>query len=728
MWEGHLPVLVYPYKMPLQRDPVLFRGKPAVPFETRRKDQSIELTKYVQAKDSGTHIMFGPSLLDPAALRDVKIPVVITEGEKKMLAAESAGISAIALPGVTQWHVKGERSLHPYFVHLALREREVMLCFDCDALSNKDVRKQELAFGRALQAIGARVYIVRFPPSAPKLDDFLATHELSELHDLFDDARKNGQLPPDTTMAGASDENWAPVLPKLRRDAESNLPIKDVDNIARVLMLHPAWAGVLAFDARRERQIFQLVPPFADDMAVERATVPRPLIDSDVTRVGDWLVAQGCLGWATQPQPSQLERAIALTCERNRIERVRDYLIALVWDQVPRLDTMAPVYFGAKDTTYTRTVVAKWMLSAVARVRTPGCQVDHVLVLEGKQGIGKSTALRTLAGDDNFSDSLPDITTKDALEHCIGPWIIELAELDHMKKSEVSTLKAFVSQRAPAFRSAYAHRTMEHPRRCVFAASTNESSYLVDPTGGRRFWPIECLRIDTDGLARDRDQLWAEALHRVRAGESWHITDPEVRAQAEEEQADRRQVDPWHEVVGPFLKTRKVVTIGDVLDHLGFGPEETVPSSFSSYVRPASTSTRKGWKYDQRSSNRVSAILRELGWVRRQVRIGGERVWKYVLDDPPGTTSGNTGDIVGTAQLFDIKGKSPVSPVSPLDPYGVTSDLSPSLNSSSSLKNSGDTGDSNDKAVNPDTCAVTTASPVDPPTGDAADPRPRRRL
>lgn len=750
-WEGHLPVLVFPYWLPLQRDPVLVRGKPAKAFEVPQKDRSVKLAKYVQAKDSGAHIMLGPSLVQGAAAQDVSIPLVITEGEKKMLAAESAGFSAIALPGVNQWHLKGEKRLHFYFVHLALVARVVFLCFDADSLQNKDVRKQELEFGRALEAAGARVFIVRFPAHASKLDDFLATHEITELHQLFEDAKKRGALPPDTSSAGASSEDWKDVFKKLRIDDEKGGPFKDVDNITRVLMFHPTWQGVLAFDARKEQQVFQKQPPFADDLAVDKAQIPRPLIDSDATRIAAWLVAQATLGWTLQPQPSQIERAVAAACERNRIDRVKDYLVALVWDNVPRLDSMGPTYFGTEDSPYTRTVFAKWMLSAVARVRRPGCQVDHVLVLEGEQGIGKSTALQKLAGgEENFSDTLPDISTKDALEHCVGPWIIELAELDHMRKSEVSALKAFISARAPRFRHAYAHRTTDHPRRCVFAATTNEGGsggYLTDPTGARRFWPVECKKVDTGAIERDRDQLWAEALHRVRAGEAWHITDPGVHADAQEEQASRRQVDPWMELIAPFLRSRKIVTISEVLDHLGFGPDEHVPSGFGSYQRAP---VKKGWKYDQRSSNRAAAIMRELGWTRRQLRVDGERVWKYVREEgvkrgAEGAKPGSpvTGDTVVTSKTLDFIGKSPPSPVSPLDPYSnvharapdastgaavpdPSLSLDPSFNSS--LTYSGDTGDSSDLARDTDTSPATSSSPPAEAAGDTAAKRPRRKL
>jgi len=746
-WEGRLPVLVFPYRIPFQRDPVLVRGKPAKPLEERQRDGSIKLVKYAQAKETGTHLAFGPSLLEGPALRDPSVPLWLTEGEKKMLAAESHGLSCIALPGVHQWHIKDERTLHPYFSHVALVGLIVYLAFDADALSNNQVRKQELEFGRALEGAGARVYIVRFPKDAPKLDDFLATHELSELYQLMEEARANGRLPPDTSRVAPSEE-WKPVFEKLRLDADTSLPIKDVDNITRILMFHPAWEAVLAFDARRERQIFKRQPPFASDVTVDKAAIPRAVTDTDVVRVADWLVGQTCLGWSMQPKTTQLEQAISIVCERNRFDAVRDYLVGLKWDETPRLDQMATTYFGAKDSSYTRAVMSKWMLSAVARARTPGCQVDHVIVLEGLQGIGKSTALSILAGSDYFSDTLPELG-RDAHEHCVGPWIIELAELDHMRKSEVTALKAFISARAPRFRSAYARRTVEHPRRCVFAATTNEGSYLADSTGNRRFWPLECERADCEALQRDRDQLWAEALYRLRNGESWHITDPEVCAEAEEEQAARRQVDPWHPLVVQFVKGRRHVTVGDVLDYLGHGPDEqTTPRGFGSYQQPSREPRGKAWSYDQRSANRVAAILRELGWVRRMVSVDGCRVWRYETQGKKGpkcTTRGDSGARVVEGQAPETNGDSPLSPVAPVDslyttcardadtdtpagtqPPDVHGDVSTHQSHLSIKQYSGATGDSGESVEDTDTSPCTTPAPLSGIVVQDEKPRPRR--
>ena len=202
-WEGHLPVLVYPYHLPFSRDPVRFRGKPAKPFESAREDGSVSLQKYVEAKGSPVHLYFGPSLLEGRALKDAAIPLWITEGEKKCLSAESHGLACLAVSGVNQWHEKGQKTLHPDFAHVALEGRHVMLAFDRDALSNRLVRDQEIALGRMLIAAGARVFVVRFPEDAPKLDDFLARHELTELAALVEDAKKRGEIAKEIRSSGA---------------------------------------------------------------------------------------------------------------------------------------------------------------------------------------------------------------------------------------------------------------------------------------------------------------------------------------------------------------------------------------------------------------------------------------------------------------------------------------------------------------------------------------------
>ena len=721
-WEdGRLPAWTVDAFIPFHRDPVLSRAKPARPLEIKQRDGSVRFAKYAQPKKSGVHVFYGVSLRTTDALTDVSVPIWITEGEKKCMAAESAGLCCLALFGVSQWHLKGEKTLHPELAHIQWCGRKVYVGFDRDAATNHQVRKEELALARALEAAGAIVRIVRFPEDAPKLDDFLATHERTEIAELIADADKHGQVPPDTT---APDEAWRPVFEHLRLDPTTGRPIKDTDNVVRILKHHPLWAGALGYDVRGQRQLFLREPPVLPDVAVKMSGVPREITDGDLARVADWFSRQTCLGWKTQPNAAQTGQAILMACEQTRVDTVRDYLVGLVWDGKPRLDRMAIDYFGADDTEYTRTVMAKWMLSAVARVRQPGCQADHALILEGEQGLRKSTALRILAGDENFSDSLPhDLTSKDAKEHLCGPWIIELAELAALRRAEVEGIKSFITCRTDRFRPAYGRRTVAQPRRCVFAGTTNGTEYLRDGTGNRRFWPIKCTRIDLEALVRDRYQLWAEALVRVRAGEPWHITDERLAETVADEQAARREVDPWHELVREFVTSKRVVTVVEVLEHLGEGPEDL------GYER---RKARKS-QFDQRAANRVSTILTELKWVRRQARIGKTRVWRY--EAPTGvTTPDESGDTVVTGQVGEDKAKSPVSPVSPVHWANLSAEEPARTSCASSVSNhastkdsaesTGDSGDSGDSVEIPDPYGVTSVSPVSAGSGDTGQPKP----
>ena len=223
-----------------------------------------------------------------------------------------------------------------------------------------------------------------------------------------------------------------------------------------------------------------------------------------------------------------VSRSVGAVAREITVHPVRDHLGALAWDGVPRIETWACRYLGAEDTAFNRSVGALWLISAVARIFRPGVKADHMLVLEGPQGARKSTALKILAGEDWFTDELPDLGSKDAAMHMQGVWIIEIAELDAIGKAEVSRIKAFLTRTTDRFRPPYGRYTIEVPRQCVFAGTVNPDTYLRDETGNRRFWPVRCGTIDIDALARDRDQLWAEAVARFRAGAIWWLETPEL--------------------------------------------------------------------------------------------------------------------------------------------------------------------------------------------------------
>jgi predicted P-loop ATPase len=202
----------------------------------------------------------------------------------------------------------------------------------------------------------------------------------------------------------------------------------------------------------------------------------------------------------------------------------------------------------------------------------PGCKADTVLVLEGNQGVRKSTALRTLAGDDWYLEIVGGIDAKSTAEQFRRKWLVEIGELSAMRRTDLETFKGFVSRTADNYRPPYAKRARDFRRQCLMAGTTNSHAYLHDETGGRRFWPVRITKdVDIPSLARDRAQLLAEAVVRLDEGASWHISDPSLLSSAKAEQDSRYQEDPWHDRISEWLynpisqRTHKGVTTADIL-------------------------------------------------------------------------------------------------------------------------------------------------------------------
>lgn len=228
--------------------------------------------------------------------------------------------------------------------------------------------------------------------------------------------------------------------------------------------------------------------------------------------------------------------AVTYVHQHHAFHPVRDYLNSLEWDGQERLDTLFIDYLGSPDTEYVRQATRKAFTAAVARVMHPGCKYDYMVVLIGKQGIGKSHILSIMGGQ-WFSDSITTVAGKEAYECLHGSWIIEMAELTATRKSDIEQTKQFISKREDRYRKAYARRVTDNPRQCVFFGTTNDTEFLRDYTGNRRFWPIETdaekatKNIFDDLTPEVRDQLWAEAVVRYKAKESLYLKD-EVEQEA----------------------------------------------------------------------------------------------------------------------------------------------------------------------------------------------------
>lgn len=310
------------------------------------------------------------------------------------------------------------------------------------------------------------------------------------------------------------------------------------------------------------------------------------------------------------PSANYFVEAIPTIARENTYHPVHDYLSPLAWDGTPRLDTWLTTYGQAPDTPYTRAVGKLILIAAIARIRTPGVKFDEMLVLQGKQGTSKSTALQILAvRHEWFTDSAPLAgSSREILEALLGKWIIEFAELSGIHKRTIEELKSFLTRTYDRGRLAYGRVALDWPRSCVFFGTTNSDTYLIDETN-RRFWPVTVGTFDLAALARDRDQIWAEAATLHAAGHPIRL-DPSLYSAASQEQEERRITDPWRDLLANHFADPAMhgkVAISDLWQIVN---------------KPTGYTTHN-------DNQRISAAMRELGWTRKHTSFPGNRSLKY---------------------------------------------------------------------------------------------------
>lgn len=253
-----------------------------------------------------------------------------------------------------------------------------------------------------------------------------------------------------------------------------------------------------------------------------------------------------------------LTQALTIVSGRHKFNRVKEYLTSLRWDGIKRIETLLPEYLGAEDNIYTRAVMKKTLCAAVARAMSEYVKFDYMPILTGPQGIGKSTFLRIL-GKDWFSDSLTTFEGKDAAELIQGVWIVEVGELTALNRQETNAVKQFLSKIDDIYRAPYGRRTSRYPRRCVFFGTSNETEFLKDQTGNRRFWPIDVGLEDVkksvwEDLPEEVDQIWAEAYMYYALGEPLYLS-KEVEAMAEMMQEEHSDTSTMTGLVQDYLDT-----------------------------------------------------------------------------------------------------------------------------------------------------------------------------
>lgn len=399
---------------------------------------------------------------------------------------------------------------------------------------------------------------------------------------------------------------------------QHNRPVKKLmRNVIAYLKYHPSMSGCIARNVFSSEIMLMRRPPW--DREGETWT-PRAMIDADFVSAVAWLD-----GPRMDTNKGTVTDAVLQIAHEQRFDPVREYLDTLRWDGVPRLlgDETRPGwltrYLGVKTTkTGIEAVFGfRWLIAAVARNRTQnpaGAKVDNMLVIEGRQGLRKSTALETLAtlgGNRWFTSGVNDVRSKDGLLQMQGCLIVEMDELAALGKADVEKVKSFISTQQDDIRPPYGRRVEKMPRRFVLAGTMNPRGmgYLPDSTGNRRFWPVFAdTPADIEALERDRDQLWAEADAHYQGGEPWWLQGEEVQ-HAEAEQRKRFQSDPWADDLDEWLGSLA-----------GVDPVVTLKQAFQVLNIPTHQRTSD-------TQSRVVNHLTQAGWVRATItQDGGKRV------------------------------------------------------------------------------------------------------
>lgn len=381
----------------------------------------------------------------------------------------------------------------------------------------------------------------------------------------------------------------------------------NLDTLCDIFETDPAFAGLFAYDEMGERPVLTRKGPHENGRYLpERADAQKVVTEVDDLAIQAYLEGR----FSVSIKDKLVRRAILVCSQKRRFHSLRDELKAMAqkWDGQNRCATWLHDYAGTVQDEYTSEVGLRWLISAVARALSPGCQADAIFVLEGKQGAGKDRLIRALAGDPKYLlERLPKIhDTKAAGEVLLGKWIVHISELGAIKGAEAEHVKSFISQTHDTFRRAYRSDSGEYARGCIFVGSTNETGgYLTDTTGNRRWWPVRVVNpMRPEEFAKARQQVLGEATARFLRGERWWFNGV-YESKAEAERESREAEDPLTETITAILPARDRWSIAEIM------------SAMDIHV-------------SQRShfmSTRIGIVLRKLGYTPhgkpRKYRLGG---------------------------------------------------------------------------------------------------------
>lgn len=384
---------------------------------------------------------------------------------------------------------------------------------------------------------------------------------------------------------------------------EKGSPVPNADNALRIL------EGVTAFSKRI------WLDEFTNNIMTTFGTKEeREWTDNDTRAL--WIEYQRTMGLARIGQDTVLSGVMAYAYT-NRRHPVKEWLAKVEWDRVPRIDTFLRDYMSAENTEFNRSASANFFVAMIARVFAPGCKVDNMVVLEGGQGVRKSSALKALCGKwfTECNEPISNGSNKDFYAILQGKMLVEIAELDSFSRADILRIKAIITTATDRYRPAYGRIAQNFPRTSVFVGTTNEEEYLADPTGGRRFWPVRIGSIRLDDIARDRDQLFAEALVRYKAKPIWWEM---PQAEALVVQESRRKSDAWETLIEDWFRAQAVAPV-------------MVPPMLTSQLLLADAIKLDPGHMDQRSMNRMAYVMKVLGYKNKvswdKETKGTKRVW-----------------------------------------------------------------------------------------------------
>lgn len=508
----------------------------------------------------------------PKLIENIHHPIILTEGAKKAGAVLGQDLPCISLPGVATGAKLGK--LRKELKLFAQYGRKFYLAFDRDILTKPSVVRALHNLGRQLAAEGATVHILEWDDSHKGIDDWIAA----------------GGIVGEAIEAARTIEEWR----KTAFDKDGSIDGDDCKLLKRFKRVETVLGDRMEWNVLTRKVEIDATP--VDEEALRVFLAKRFNLDIPKSDCGPV-----CMDIAMQRPHDPI---------KNYLEECAE----TYGSDSGLLDAIAPTYLGATNPLHIM-FIRKTLIAAVARIFEPGCKVDTVLILQGKQGAKKSTFFETLASYEWFEDGMGTSSDKDELLKMYDVWWCEWAELETVfKRKDVSALKAFITTKIDRLRAPYGKGNITLPRRSILVGSTNESSFLADPTGSRRFWVVPVnlpgnQKIDIESIALQRDRIWAAAVHAYRAKEEWWLS-AELEQDAQVANKDYQDSDTWEDVIAEWVDCRTKFT----LDHL-------LKECFDIEIKEQSRGVQR----------RAGKVLKQMGYINKALRIDGNPQKRYWL-------------------------------------------------------------------------------------------------